>query len=71
MYWRLGCTFDTEYEFLIGSEGKQSMIQPFWWNNKTFYDAIHTLACYLVVARVYHTDDGMAHGNIKYLQVYK
>jgi hypothetical protein len=37
------------------------MLQPLWWNDRTFYEAIRTKAGSLVFERISHMEDRMAH----------
>jgi len=43
------------------------MIRPLERNGRTFYQAVHTQAIFLVIARVSHMDDGMADGELEVL----
>ena len=40
---------------------------PLWWNDRTFYQSILMQAGFLVLARVSHMDDWMAHGELEIL----
>ena len=55
---------------LIETEEEHGMIEPIWRIYRTFYETINMQTGFLVFARVSNMDDGMAHGDLKYLEMY-